>query len=104
MVNSKIGDQIRLIDFGSAQKISPSEKLKNVKLNFLFAAPETNTKNYDQKCDVIKILISRLHVLSELATDQCRDRPNKKDFLENRSIEKWSDFTKRTRSDIQKVF
>lgn len=55
LIDTKKGDQIKLIDFGTAQKFTRGKKMTQTFGTAYYIAPEVLTTSYDEKCDIWSI-------------------------------------------------
>ena len=64
MIDSKHDNLIKVIDFGTCQKMQPNTKLKDAFGTSSYIAPEVLTTEYDEKCDVWSIGVIMYVLLS----------------------------------------
>ena len=56
LVDDQDNDQIKIIDFGTAQEFDPDEKMSQLFGTAYYIAPEiVNSQKYDEKCDLWSI-------------------------------------------------
>ena len=64
LIDTKKGDQVKLIDFGTAQKFTEGKKMTQTFGTAYYIAPEVLTTSYDEKCDIWSVGVIMYILLS----------------------------------------